>query len=39
MAKDYKCPECGKEYRTEVSNPICPECTADKKKKIYLEEK
>jgi DNA-directed RNA polymerase subunit RPC12/RpoP len=42
-AKDYKCPGCGREYRTEVSNPICPDCSAKAKSKgqgkVYLEEK
>lgn len=39
MAKNYECPKCGKDYRTEVSNPICPDCSAREKKKVYLEEK
>ncbi|PRZ12485.1 hypothetical protein CLV36_11323 [Laceyella sediminis] len=38
MAKKYECPECEKEYETETSNPICPECSKGGTK-VYLEEK
>jgi hypothetical protein len=38
-AKEYKCPKCDRTYVTEVSKPICPDCSSRETGKVYLEEK
>lgn len=39
MLKEYKCPKCGREIKTNQSNPKCYECSDKYKKNIYYEEK
>ncbi|TCW35310.1 hypothetical protein EDC32_10822 [Laceyella sacchari] len=39
MLKEYKCPKCGDEMKTNQSNPKCYDCSKKYGKDIYYEEK